>query len=143
MEHSRTGPKTISAGYPTGLLSKQHALVDCLRTELGRERLATRPSLDELFSGVHDKARISKSGNREVRKRLYEATLSATRHNPNILAIYRRLKDRGKPDRVARIAAARKLLLLAYAIYESSETSRLPVEEATWHSIQYLTPSPD
>ena len=56
-------------------------------------------------------ARISKRGNREVRKRLYEATLSAARYNPNIQAIYRRLKDKGKPDKVARSAAARKLLL--------------------------------
>ncbi len=77
------------------------------------------------------KSRISKRGNREVRKRLYEATLSAARYNPNIQAIYRRLKDQGKPDKVARTAAARKLLLLAHAIYESGESFRAPAEEVT------------
>jgi hypothetical protein len=75
--------------------------------------------------------RISKRGNREVRKRLYEATLSAARYNPNIQAIYRRLKDQGKPEKVVRTAAARKLLLLAHAIYESGESFRLPAEEVT------------
>jgi transposase len=72
-------------------------------------------------TSVHGKIRISKRGNREVRKRLYEATLSAGRYNPSIRSIYRRLKEQGKPDTVARIAAARKLLLIAHAIYKSGE----------------------
>ncbi len=66
-----------------------------------------------------------------MRKRLYEATLSAVRFNPGIRAIYRRLKDEGKPDKVARIAAARKLLLLAHAIYESGDQFRDPTEEVS------------
>jgi transposase len=70
---------------------------------------------------VRGKSRISKRGNRELRKRLYEAILSAALYNPNIQAIYRRLKDQGKPEKVVRTAAARKLLLLAHAIYESGE----------------------
>jgi hypothetical protein len=41
------------------------------------------------------------------------------------------LKDQGKPDKVARSAAARKLLLLAHAIYESGESFRAPAEEVT------------
>jgi hypothetical protein len=54
-----------------------------------------------------------------------------TTSRPNIQAIYRRLKDQGKPEKVARIAAARKLLLLAHAIYESGDPFRLPAEEVT------------
>jgi transposase len=73
-----------------------------------------------------------------VRKCLFEATLSAARFNPGIRAIYRRLKDEGKPDKVARIAAARKLLLLAHAIYESGEALRTPAKEVTRHAIQHL-----
>jgi transposase len=78
---------------------------------------------------VHGKTRISKRGNRELRKRLYQATLSAARYNPNVRAIYRRLKEQGKPDKVARIAAARKLLLIAHAIYKSGEMYHLPNEK--------------
>lgn len=77
-------------------------------------------------TSVHGKSRISKRGNREMRKRLFEATLSAARYNPSIRSIYRRLKDQGKPDKVARIAAARKLLLIAHAIYKSGESYRDP-----------------
>ncbi len=75
--------------------------------------------------------RIRKRGNREVRRCLFEATLSAARFNPGIHAIYRRLKDEGKPDKVARIAAARELLLLAHAIYESGERFKVPAEEVS------------
>jgi len=42
---------------------------------------------------------------------------------PNPL-LYRRLKDQGKPDKVAHIAAARRLLLIAHAIYKSCRTFR-------------------
>jgi hypothetical protein len=55
--------------------------------------------------------------------------LFPARYNPNTQAIYRRLKHEGKPDKVARIAAARKLLLLAHAMYESGEEFRAPAEE--------------
>jgi transposase len=103
--------------------------------DVNRQQLVALGGLDpiQVQSGtsVHGKSRISKRGNREVRKRLYEATLSAARYNPNIQAIYRRLKDQGKPDKVARTAAARKLLLLAHAVYESGEAFRLPSEEVT------------
>lgn len=102
---------------------------------VNRQQLVALGGLDpiQMQSGtsVHGKSRISKRGSREVRKCLFEATLSAARFNPSIRAIYRRLKDQGKPDKVARIAAARKLLLLAHAIYESGEPFRTPTEEVT------------
>jgi hypothetical protein len=71
-------------------------------------------------------------------------------------AIYRQPKDQGKPDKVARIAAARKLLLLAHAICESGPIrshhrpgvpQELPncsaqAEQPLTDSIQHLTTSP-
>jgi transposase len=103
--------------------------------DVNRQQLVALGGLDpiEVQSGtsVHGKSRISKRGKGEVRKRLYEATLSAARYNPNIQAIYRRLKDQGRPDKVARTAAARKLLLLAHAIYGSGDPFRAPAEEVT------------
>jgi len=41
------------------------------------------------------------------------------RYNQSVRAIYRRLKDSGKLEKVARTAAARKLLVIAHAIYKS------------------------
>ncbi len=80
-------------------------------------------------TSVHGKSRISKRGNREVRKRLFEATLSAARYNPSIRSIYRRLKEVGKPEKVARIAAARKLLLITHAVYTTGVLYRDPTEK--------------
>lgn len=80
-------------------------------------------------TSVHRKSRISKRGSCEVRKCLYEATLSAARYNPSVQAIYQRLKDAGKPEKVARIAAARKLLLISHAIYKTGESFRPPSDK--------------
>jgi hypothetical protein len=49
------------------------------------------------------------------------ATLSASRHNPLIRAQYQRLRAAGKPVKVARCAAARKLLHVAYAVVTKGE----------------------
>ncbi|NJO82755.1 MAG: IS110 family transposase [Blastochloris sp.] len=55
-------------------------------------------------------------GNARLRTALYMATLSAAQHNPQIHTFYKRLRDKGKPMKVARCAAARKLLELAFAV---------------------------
>jgi hypothetical protein len=47
---------------------------------------------------------------------LYRATVNAARFNPIIKRFYERLRAAGKPPKVARCAAARKLLLLIYAV---------------------------
>jgi transposase len=98
--------------------------------DANRQQIVALVGLDPIQfqsgTSVHGKPRISKRGSREVRKRLYEATLSAARYNPSVRAIYRRLKDAGKPEKVARVAAARKLLLISHAIYSSGEPYRDP-----------------
>jgi len=55
-------------------------------------------------------------GRADVRRALYMATLTATQHNPVIRACYQSLTTRGKPRKVALIACARKLLLIANTI---------------------------
>ena len=49
-------------------------------------------------------------GRFEIRRTLYMATLTATRHNPAIAAFYARLRAAGKLPKVALIACMRKLL---------------------------------
>ena len=51
-----------------------------------------------------------------MRTALYLATLSATRYNPPIKTFYERLRAAGKPMKVARCAAARKLVHMAWAV---------------------------
>lgn len=67
-------------------------------------------------SGRHRGQRRIRGGRRQVRKSLYMATIAAIRCNRTINQFYQRLKDHGKPTKVAIIAAARKLLCLLNAI---------------------------
>jgi transposase len=67
-------------------------------------------------SGRRQGARTIWGGRATVRGALYMATLVATRFNPVIKAFYRRLRDAGKPSKVALIAAMHKLLTILNAI---------------------------
>jgi transposase len=105
-----------------GLLTAAWLLVSTLNFSLGAtpEQLAAYAGLAPMVhasgTSVRDRPRIGHSGNGRLRTALYLATLSATRHNPRIRAFYLRLCAAGKPKKVARCAAARKLLHLAWAI---------------------------
>jgi transposase len=75
------------------------------------------------FSGtsVHKKSRISKTGNKHLRKALYMAAISAKKHNPIIRVFCDRLIANGKRPIEAVCAAMRKLLHLAYGILKSGK----------------------
>lgn len=70
----------------------------------------------ESGSSVRGRASVGRGGHGRLRKALYLATLSAARYNPIIQRFYDRLRTAGKPTKVARCAAARKLLHLAWAV---------------------------
>jgi transposase len=55
-------------------------------------------------------------GRKRVRNALYMAAVAAARCNPRFSTFYRRLREAGKPAKVAIIAVARKLLVTANAI---------------------------
>ncbi len=57
-----------------------------------------------------------RTGHAQLRTMLYMAALSAARHTPPVKALYDRLLARGKPNKVARVAAARKLVHIAWAV---------------------------
>jgi transposase len=76
--------------------------------------LAPMPRLSG--TSVRGQARIGHGGCGRLRTALYMATLAAVRHNPELHAFYARLRAAGKPLKVARCAAARKLLHLAWAL---------------------------
>lgn len=66
-------------------------------------------------SGTARKQRSIHGGRAGVRCALFMAALSAIRHNPDIKAFYKRLRDQGKPQKVAHIAAARKIIVILNA----------------------------
>ena len=77
------------------------------------------PIYKESGTSVKGKVKISKNGNRYIRKMLYLPTLSAIKNNQRIAVFYKRLLDNYKPKKVAVIAAMRKLLLVAHAVYRN------------------------
>ena len=67
-------------------------------------------------SGEHTGQRHIRGGRSKVRRGLYQAAVAAIRHCPRMKAVYAALKARGKASRVALIAVARKILVLANAL---------------------------
>lgn len=100
------------------------AAVTLLAETDGFENINSRKQLAS-FSGLDVAARdsgnatpsrhISKKGNTHIRRILYICSMSATVYNTQIRALYSRLSLQ-KPPKVARNAAMRKLLLLAYTL---------------------------
>lgn len=67
-------------------------------------------------SGRHKGKRFCWGGRARVRRVLYMAALSASRHNPTIWRFYQRLIAAGKPHKVALTACMRKLLVILNAM---------------------------
>ena len=61
-------------------------------------------------------------GRASVRTTLYMAALTATRHNPVLRGFYQRLREGGKPAKVALVATIRKLLTIVNAMIKHQTT---------------------
>jgi transposase len=72
-------------------------------------------------TSIRGRPSIGHGGNGRLRTALYMATLSAARYNPVIKSFYTRLRAAGKPAKVARCAAARKLMHLAFAVVRKGQ----------------------
>jgi transposase len=77
-------------------------------------------------SGDHVGQRHIRGGRHKVRIGMYQAAIAAIRHCPRMKAFYAALKARGKASRVAIIAVARKLLVLANAMIRDMTPYRQP-----------------
>jgi len=70
---------------------------------------------------VKRRTRISKAGNNNLRRALYMPAIAASRYNPIVADLYKRLIERGKCKMVALCAAMRKLLMLAYGVLKTRQ----------------------
>jgi transposase len=67
------------------------------------------------------RSHVTHIGNRSIRRMLYMAAASATRHNPVIREFAQRLRDRGKAPMQIRVAAMRKLVVLVYGVLKTGQ----------------------
>ncbi len=77
------------------------------------------PTQHESGSSVHQRPHLSKSGPAYLRAKLYMATVSALRCNPDIQAFYDRLCARGKCKMAALAAAMRKLVHICFGVVKN------------------------
>lgn len=75
-------------------------------------------------TSIRRPARISKQGNRRLRKALYMAALVGVRRNPTLRSFYDRRLHLGLAKKPALIAAMRKLLHICYGVLKNDQPFR-------------------
>ncbi len=85
---------------------------------LGRREIAALVGVAPFAkdSGQYRGRRSIRGGRASVRTALYLAAMTASRFNPKMREVYQRLRESGKPPKLAFIAIARKLLVALNAI---------------------------
>lgn len=77
------------------------------------------PRIYQSGTSINGKGHITKAGNSQMRKLLYMCSWTAKKCNVQCKAMYERMSEKGKPERVIKIAIANKLLRQAFAIGKS------------------------
>lgn len=77
------------------------------------------PRLYQSGTSVRGKGHICKMGKSQIRKLVYLCSWSAKKCNKGCVEMYNRLKEKGKPERVIKIALANKLLKQAFSIVKN------------------------
>lgn len=75
------------------------------------------PAHHDSGSSVHKRSRISRAGNRYLRRALYMPALVAVRHDPHLRAFYQVLVARHKAKLQALMAVARKMLHAIFGMF--------------------------
>ena len=79
------------------------------------------PVQKESGSSLKGRPQLAKNGSPKIRAKLYMATVTATRYNPDIKAQYERLTGKGKSNMSALGAAMRKLVQICYGVIKHQQ----------------------
>jgi transposase len=111
----------IGVGQATALMMLAEFVV--LPRDLTSRACVSHAGLDvrlhESGSSIHRPGRISKHGNKYLRRLLYMPALSAIVHDPHARAFRDRLVAKGKKKMQALVAVMRKMLTAAWALYRN------------------------
>jgi len=110
-----------------GVTSALHTLAELTLLPVGMDvrQWVAYAGLDprEYTSGtsVHKKVRISKAGNKHLRRALYMPALVAVQHQEHLRAFYEHLLARGKTKLQALVATMRKLLHAIFGMFKHDQ----------------------
>jgi transposase len=107
--------RVVAAALLAGLAELGHCSAKAVTLLCGLAPLA-----DD--SGKRQGQRHIRGGRMQVRNALYMAALSAIRHNPDLKALYDRLRAKGKAAKLALTAVMRKLVVLANSLIADNRT---------------------
>lgn len=82
-------------------------------------------------TSVKGKPRISKKGNRYLRKAMHFPALTAIKHDQNYKALYERLRSRHGIKMKAAVAVQRKLLEMTYTVFKTSTPYKKDFQNTT------------
>jgi transposase len=109
-----------------------------------KRQLVSYAGLDvrEKTSGtsVKGKPRISKKGNKNLRKAMHLPALSAIKHSPVHRSIYARLVSKGGIKMKGVVAVQRKLLELIYILYKNKTVYQADYQERKREQLQAASP---
>jgi transposase len=88
------------------------------------------PSTYESGTSVRGRRSISRQGDRRLRSLLYMSALGAIKGKNGLQQFYLRLVGRGKAKKAALVAASRKILVWAWAVYRDQTDFRPPACQA-------------
>jgi transposase len=123
----KTAVATMTSIPGIGLLTAATVLAETNGFELirNKKQLTSYAGLDvrekESGTSVKAKPRISKKGNRHLRKAMHLPALTAIRHDERFKAIYDRLVAKHGIKMKALVAVQRKLLELCYCLYKTNQ----------------------
>jgi transposase len=88
------------------------------------------PQTHESGTSVRGRGTISRMGDRRLRPRLYMGALGGVKGDNALRVFYQRLVGRGKRKKVALVAAARKIVVWAWAVFRDQSDFRSPYAAA-------------
>jgi len=112
------GPKTATMMIciTDGFKKFSHAQVKQFISYIGMS-----PRTFESGTSVKGRAHISKVGNSRMRSMLYMCSWTAKRKNKQCVTLYERLSEKGKPEKVIKVAIAHKLVRQVFGVIKNGE----------------------
>ncbi len=112
----KLGPRLLVAMHRFGELTDFKGTSKAITAYFGLD-----PKPYESGTSVRKRAGISRQGNTEVRHFLYMGALGGVGGNNPLRSFYKSLVGRGKPKKLALVAAARKILIWCWAVFRQGK----------------------